>query len=312
MKILKLLEKISSLASRFMVLFVILIALIALIQPITFQWVVPRISILLGVVMFGMGMTLRVEDFRLVFQRPKDILAGVLAQFLIMPILALLLVKIFSLPPDLAIGVILVGTCPGGTASNVITYLARGDLALSVSLTMTTTILAPIVTPALTWILAGSWLEVSFSAMMLSIAQIVLLPIFLGIVINYFFRQFVQRIIKILPLVSVTAIILIVGGSVAVNSQRILETGLLVMCVVICHNLLGYTLGFIAAKILRMDAAKTRTLAIEVAMQNSGLATSLAMTHFGAAAAVPAVFFSVWHNISGSIAANYLSNRNKP
>lgn len=312
MKILKLLEKISSLASRFMVLFVILIAVIALIQPITFQWVVPRISILLGVVMFGMGMTLRVEDFRLVFQRPKDILAGVLAQFLIMPILALLLVKIFDLPPDLAIGVILVGTCPGGTASNVITYLARGDLALSVSLTMTTTILAPIVTPALTWILAGSWLEVSFSAMMLSIAQIVLLPIFLGIVINYFFRQFVQRIIKILPLVSVTAIILIVGGSVAVNSQRILETGLLVMCVVICHNLLGYTLGFIAAKILRMDAAKTRTLAIEVAMQNSGLATSLAMTHFGAAAAVPAVFFSVWHNISGSIAANYLSNRHKP
>lgn len=305
----KALEKLSAFISKYMAVFVILIAAIALYQPWTFKWAAPKVTLLLGIVMFGMGMTLQPRDFKLVFQRPHDVLVGALAQFTIMPLLAWLLAKGFNLPPDLAAGVILVGTCPGGTSSNVMTYLAKGDVALSVSMTMTTTILAPIVTPILTWVLAGEWVEISLRAMMLSIVQVVILPIVLGFVINYFFAKTVQKVIKLLPLVSVVAIVLIVGGVVAVSAQRIRETGLLIMGVVILHNLLGYGLGYVLAKALHMNLAKAKAISIEVGMQNSGLATSLALTHFGPTAAIPGAIFSVWHNISGSLAANYLASR---
>lgn len=305
----KSLEKLSAFISKYMAIFVIAIATIALFEPLTFKWAAPKVTILLGVVMFGMGMTLRIRDFKLVFQRPRDVFIGALAQFTIMPALAWLLAKGFGLPPELAAGVILVGTCPGGTSSNVMTYLARGDVALSVSMTMTTTILAPIVTPLLTWWLAGEWVEISLSAMMLSIVQVVILPIVLGIIINTFFEASVQKVVTLLPLISVTAIVLIVGGVVSVSSQRIMETGLLIMLVVMCHNLLGYGIGFLLAKLLHMNMAKAKAISIEVGMQNSGLATSLAMLHFGATAAIPGAIFSVWHNISGSLAANYLASR---
>ena len=307
----KFLEKLSGFISTYMAVFVILVAAVALFQPWTFKWVAPNIALLLGVVMFGMGMTLRIEDFALVFKRPKDVAVGALAQFTIMPGLAWLLATAFDLPPDLAAGVILVGTCPGGTSSNVMTYLARGDVALSVSMTMTTTLLAPIVTPLLTWWLAGAWVEISLGAMMLSIVQVVIVPIVAGLLLNTFFGERVQRAVKLLPLVSVVAIVLIVGGVVAVSSARIMETGLLVMLVVMCHNLFGYALGFVLAQTLGMSLAKTKAIAIEVGMQNSGLATSLALLHFGAAAAIPGAIFSVWHNISGSIAANLLARRMK-
>lgn len=302
-------EKISNFISKYMAAFVIIVAVIALLQPWTFKWAAPKITILLGIVMFGMGMTLRMKDFKLVFQRPFDVCVGALAQFTIMPLLAWVLAKGFALPPELAAGVILVGTCPGGTSSNVMTYLARGDVALSVSMTMTTTILAPVVTPLLTWWLAGEWVEISLAAMMLSIVQVVICPIVLGILINTFFEAQVQKAIKLLPLISVIAIVLIVGGVVAVSSQKILETGLLIMVVVMLHNLLGYALGFGVAKALKMNMSKSKAISIEVGMQNSGLATSLAMLHFGAAAAIPGAIFSVWHNISGSLAANYLAAR---
>lgn len=305
----KFMERVSAFISKYMAVFVIFIAAIALFQPWTFKWAASKVTILLGIVMFGMGMTLKLNDFRLVFQRPRDVFIGALAQFTIMPTLAWLLATIFNLPPDLAAGVILVGTCPGGTSSNVMTYLAKGDVALSVSMTMTTTILAPIVTPLLTWWLAGAWVDVSFTAMMMSIIQVVILPIVLGIIINTFFSSTVDKFIKLLPLVSVIAIVLIVGGVVAVSSQRIMETGLLVMGIVVLHNLGGYAIGFGIAKALHMNIAKVKAISIEVGMQNSGLATSLAMMHFGAAAAIPGAIFSVWHNISGSIAANYLAAR---
>ncbi len=307
--IMRFLEKLSAFISKYMAVFVILVAAISLFQPWTFKWAAPKITILLGIVMFGMGTTLRLRDFRLVFQRPKDVLVGALAQFTIMPGLAWLLAKGFNLPPELAAGVILVGTCPGGTSSNVMTYLARGDVALSVSMTMTTTILAPVVTPLLTWWLAGAWVDISLSAMMLSIVQVVIVPIVGGILVNTLFGNFVQKFVKLLPLISVVAIVLIVGGVVSVSSQRIMETGALIMLVVMLHNLLGYALGFGVAKALHMNLAKSKAISIEVGMQNSGLATSLAMMHFGAAAAIPGAIFSVWHNISGSLAANYLASR---
>ena len=292
-----------------MSLLVIVVAVIALLQPWTFAWAASKITILLGIVMFGMGMTLRFKDFKLIFQRPRDVLIGALAQFTIMPLIAFLIVKIFSLPPELAIGVILVGTCPGGTSSNVMTYIAKGDIALSVSMTMLTTILSPIVTPLLMLLLAGEWIEISLSAMMISILQVVILPIALGITINAALGNVVKKFTKYLPLISILAIILIVGGVVSVNEAKIIEVGLMVAIVVIIHNLLGYGLGFVISKIMKMEISKAKAISIEVGMQNSGLATSLAITHFGAAAAIPGAIFSVWHNISGSIVANYLANK---
>mgnify|MGYP000011153750 FL=1 len=305
----KTLEAISNFISKYMAAFVIIVAAIALFMPWTFTWPAKYVTYLLGIVMFGMGMTLRFEDFKLVFKRPKDVFIGALAQFTIMPALAWVLATLFQLPPELAVGVILVGTCPGGTSSNVMTYLARGDVALSVSMTMTTTILAPIVTPILSWWLAGAWIDISLQAMMISIIQVVVVPIALGIIINKFFGDFVRKAIKLLPLISVIAIVLIVGGVVSVSAQKIMETGLLIMAVVILHNMLGYALGFAIAKALKMDMAKSKAISIEVGMQNSGLATSLAMMHFGAVAAIPGAIFSVWHNISGSLAANYLAGK---
>ena len=305
------LEQLSNIVSRYMALFVILIAGVSLFQPWTFIWTVPWITILLGIVMFGMGMTLRFEDFKLVLQRPRDVFIGTVAQFGIMPLLAWGLAHLFSLPPELAAGVILVGTCPGGTSSNVMTYLARGDVALSVSMTMASTILAPIMTPLLTLWLAGQWIDIPAEKMMISIAQVVIAPILLGILINHFFERPVQKVVKVLPLISVVAIVLIVGGVVSANAGRIIETGALIMVVVMCHNLLGYALGFLVAKVLGMNMAKVKAVSIEVGMQNSGLATSLALLHFGPAAAIPGALFSVWHNISGSLAANYLSRRIK-
>ena len=323
------LSRLSDFVSKYMAPLVIIAAAIALFEPSSFTWAAPKITVLLGIVMFGMGMTLKLRDFKLVFQRPRDVFIGALAQFTIMPLLAWCLVRAFSLPPELAAGVILVGTCPGGTSSNVMTYLARGDVALSVSMTMTTTILTPIVTPLLTWWLAGAWVDISLTAMMLSILQIVILPIVLGIILNSLFEAQIQadakqshhapasaltrpcasKAVKILPIVSVLTIILIAGGVVSVNARRIMETGLLIMLVVMCHNLLGYGIGFLLAKACHMNIAKVKAISIEVGMQNSGLAASLAMLHFGAAAAIPGAIFSVWHNISGSLAANYFSGK---
>ena len=307
--IMKFLEAVSNFVSKWMALLVILMAAVSLFWPWTFKWTTPYVTYLLGIVMFGMGMTLRFKDFQLVFQRPKDVIIGALAQFTIMPGLAWLLATLFHLPPELAVGVILVGTCPGGTSSNVMTYLSRGDVALSVSMTMTTTILAPIVTPLLTWWLAGAWVDVSLKAMLVSIVQVVVVPILLGIIINKLFGDFVRKVVKLLPLVSVVAIIIIVGAVVSANAAMILKTGLLVMGVVMLHNVLGYCLGFLIAKALRMNLAKAKAVSIEVGMQNSALAVTLAMMHFSPAAAIPGAVFSVWHNISGSIAANFLSSK---
>lgn len=301
--------RVSDFFVKYMALLVIIVSAVALIIPSAFTWVTPHVTIFLGIVMFGMGMTLRVQDFRAVFQRPRDVLIGVVAQFTIMPLLAYVLARIFALPPELAAGVILVGTCPGGTASNVITYLARGDVALSVSMTMTSTILAPVVTPLLTWWLVGAWIQVSLLEMFLSIAQIVVAPIVLGIAANAFFGKFIQRVVKILPLISILAIILIMGAVISVNADKILEVGATICIVVMLHNLFGCALGFTAAKFFQMNLSKAKAVSLEVGMQNSGLAASLALLHFGAAAAIPGAIFSVWHNISGSIIASFFAKQ---
>ncbi len=306
------LRRLSRIFSKYMALIVIAMALTALFCPNAVSFIkTSYINTLLGIVMFGMGLTLKPNDFRILFSHPKDVLIGTVAQFLIMPLLAFLLVKAFSLTPELAVGVILVGTCPGGTSSNVMTYLAKGDVALSVGITSASTILAPVMTPLLTYVYAGKTVDVNMLSMFLSIIQVVLLPIAIGFAVNRFFSRFAEKAIDVLPLVSTLAIVAIVGAVVSANAARLMGCGLLILIIVVQHNLLGYALGYAAAKLLKMDTTKRRAVAIEVGMQNSGLATSLATVHFAQypLATIPGAVFSVWHNVSGAILANVFLRR---
>lgn len=303
----KTLEKISDFFGKYMAFIVLIVAALALFAPGTCLWVQTSwVNYLLMIVMFGMGLTLKLEDFKLVFTRPKDILIGCVAQFTVMPLLAFVLGKIFGLDAALLAGVILVGTCPGGTSSNVITYLSKGDVALSVGMTSVNTLLAPLLTPAITYLLLRTTVTVDPISMFLSIIKVVIIPIALGFIINKLFGKVTQKLVKVLPTISVIAICLIVAAVVSHNSEKIMTTGLVVFAVVILHNLLGYACGFGIGRLLHMSVPKTKAISIEIGMQNSGLATSLAGTAFPdlAMATVPGAIFSVWHNISGAILAN--------
>ena len=308
----KFLEKLSDFFGKWMALIVIAVAALALFAPQTCLWIKTSwINWLLGIVMFGMGLTLKMSDFKVVFSRPKDIIIGFIAQFTLMPLIAFLLTKAFNLPTEIAVGVILVGTCPGGTSSNVMTYLSKGDVPLSVGMTAVSTLFAPLMTPLLTLLYAGQRVDVNAVAMFLSIVKVVLVPITLGLVCNYFFEKVTREIVRILPLISTIAIIMIIASVVSANSARLKTVGLIVVLVVILHNLLGYAAGYGVGKLLRLNTTKCRALSIEVGMQNSGLATSLAATHFAQypLATIPGAVFSVWHNISGAVYANFLANR---
>ncbi len=303
----RVLEKISDFFGTYMAFIVLAVAALALFAPGMCLWVQTSwVNYLLMVVMFGMGLTLKLDDFKLVFTRPKDIIVGCLAQFTVMPILAWILGKVFQLDPALMAGVVLVGTCPGGTSSNVITYLSKGDVPLSVGMTSVNTLLAPFLTPAITYFLLRTTVTVDMVSMFMSIVKVVILPIALGFVINKMFGKTTQKMVKVLPSVSVIAICLIVAAVVSHNAEKIMSTGVLVFVVVILHNLLGYACGFLVGKLLQLNIAKTKALSIEIGMQNSGLATSLAGTAFPtlAMATVPGAVFSVWHNISGAVLAN--------
>ncbi len=301
------LRKISRFFSKYMALIVIAMAVWALMMPETVSFIkTSYINTLLGIVMFGMGLTLKPQDFRIVFSHPKDVVIGTIAQFTIMPLLAFVLSRAFGLSPELTVGVILVGTCPGGTSSNVMTYLSKGDVALSVGITSVSTVLAPVMTPLLTYIYAGKTVDVNMLSMFLSIIQVVILPIVVGFAINHFFARFAERAADVLPLVSTLAIVAIVGAVVSANAARLVNCGFLVLGIVVLHNILGYVLGYGAGKLMKMDTTKCRAVSIEVGMQNSGLATSLATVHFAQypLATIPGAVFSVWHNVSGAILAN--------
>ena len=306
----KALEKVSDFVGKYMAAIVIVVAALALLFPGPFSVVKTAwVNTLLGIVMFGMGLTLKPEDFKVVFSRPKDVVVGCVAQFTLMPFLAWALTQVFHLPTELAIGVILVGTCPGGTSSNVMTYLSKGDVALSVGMTAVSTVLAPFLTPLLTLLYAGQRVDVNPVNMFLSIVKVVLVPIALGFVVNHFFHAFTQNAVRVLPLISTTAIVLIICAVVSANSAKIMTSGLLILAVVILHNLLGYLTGFGVGKLLKLDSTKCRAISIEVGMQNSGLATSLAAAHFAQypLATIPGAVFSVWHNISGAVLANFFA-----
>ena len=303
-------KKICNFISRWMGVLVLLTALFALLFPETFSVLKPTmINPLLGVVMFGMGLTLKFEDFKIVFSRPKDVIIGCLAQFTVMPLLAWSLAKGFSLSDELALGVVLVGCCPGGTASNVITYLAKGDLALSVGMTGVSTLLAPILTPLLTWLMAGERVDVDVVSMFLSILWVVILPIVAGLVFRSLMPKVTEQAVAYLPALSSLAIALIVAIIVSANSAKLMVGGWLIMLVVMLHNVCGLLVGYMLARLLGMEMKKRVAVSIEVGMQNSGLASSLATLHFAAypMATIPGALFSVWHNISGAVMAKVYS-----
>ena len=306
--------KICNWISRWMAVIVLLTAAAALLWPQTVGVIKTSwISWLLGIVMFGMGLAMHWDDFRVLFVRPKDIIIGFLAQTTIMPLLAWALTQVFSLPPEIAVGVVLVGCCPGGTASNVITYLAGGDLALSIGITSVSTLLSPLLPPILTYLVAGKYVDVDFWSMFMSIVQVIILPIALGLLVKKFVPLPEKVIKNVLPAISTIAITMIVGAVVSANADKLLHCGLLVIAVVVLHNILGFLVGFLLGKALRLSKKKCTAISIEVGMQNSGLACSLAQQHFQAMAlaTVPGAIFSVWHNISGSIYARLLKTWNE-
>ena len=281
----------------------ILLCAISLLFNSSFSGLQFAIVPLLSGVMFMMGLTLSKADFQRIVASPKPVVVGVVLQFLLMPLLALVLAKMLQLNTQLTAGMVLVGSCAGGTASNVMCYLAKGDVALSISMTMTSTLVGVIATPLLCSFYLSETVSVDTSGLLLSIVQIVFVPVLLGVICNHYLRTGITRIEKYLPTLSMLLILLIIAIIVALNASSLAETGLLVLVAVVLHNTLGLTGGFYCSRLLGLDLKQSQTIAIEVGMQNSGLGVALALEFFSATAALPGALFSIWHNISGSLLA---------
>ena len=294
---------------RWFPLWALLASALAYVHPAPFASAGAAIVPLLALVMFGMGMTLTSADFLAVLRRPAVVLLGVGLQFLLMPLLAWLLAGGAALPPELAAGVVLLGSCPGGTASNVMCYLARGDVALSITLTAVSTVLAVVATPLLTWLYVGERVPVPVTGLLLSTAEIVLLPVLLGLVINHAFGAHLRRLKSGFPVLSMAAIVAIIAIIVALNRGSVEQLVPLLVAVVMLHNVAGLALGYCLPRIMGRSETECRTLAIEVGMQNSGLAVALATEHFSSLAALPGALFSIWHNLTGSLLAGRWSRR---
>ncbi|WP_338694564.1 bile acid:sodium symporter family protein [Streptomyces sp. Q6] len=279
--------------------------------PGTFAGWGTNVPYLLGVVMFCMGLTMTLDDFKGVARRPWAVGLGLVAHYVIMPGLGWAIAHALGLSPQLAAGVILVGCAPSGTASNVVTFLARGDVALSVSVATVSTVLAPLITPPLTLLLAGAYLPVDAGSMMTDILKTVLLPVIAGLLVRLVLGRYVHRLLGLLPWLSALTIAVIVAVVVAGSAEAIRSAAALVLLAVVLHNGLGLALGYGAGKLARLGPPASRAMAFEVGMQNSGLAASLATAHFSPLAALPAAVFSVWHNVSGALVAAWMSYRAK-
>lgn len=282
---------------------------LALLYPPTFSWIAPHISLGLGIIMFGMGLTLKFQDFTRVVRQWRMVTMGVGLQYLLMPTIAWTLCQILDLPPAVAVGVILLGCCPSGTASNVITYFAKADVPLSVVMTLVSTLLAPLATPMLMELFAGHRVQVDFWAMVRSVFWIVVFPLLDGLILRHFLRDRLQPAIKIFPAISALTICAVIACVVSLNQKHILDFPGLVILAVILHNGLGYITGFWGARVLGADTLTARTISIEVALQNSGLAAALATVFFGPQAALPGAIFSLWQNISGITLARFWAGR---
>ena len=299
----KYLSFLNSLVTNFFTFWIIFFSAIAYLHPSHFEGLKTLIVPTLGIIMFGMGMTLTLDDFKRVFLRPKDIGVGVATQYLAMPFFGFILAEAFGLDPLIAAGVVLVGSCPGGTSSNVITYLARGDVAFSVTMTSVSTIISPLMLPLMMYVYAGQWIDVQVFELFMKTVQIILLPVVVGLILRAIIKDRIKYVLPVLPSISAAAIIFIVAVIVAANAEAIATVGLVVTVVAIIHNFLGFSVGYGVARFFEMDVTRARAVSIEIGMQNSGLAVALANTFFGTLAALPGAIFSVWMNISGSALA---------
>lgn len=304
-------KRIFKFIEKYYFIIILLSVAVSLVFPNSFQWVLSNyggvnlLNLLLSIVLFTMGTTLKVEDFTNVFKKPKEISVGIATQYIAMPLIALALAKIFSLNEALTVGLILVGTVPGGTASDVITFLSDGDVALSVSLTAISTVIAPIITPLITLVLIGNHIHFNPVDMFLSIIEIVIIPIMIGLILNSKFPDFCERLKDYLPALSAIVICLIVAGVIGANKQAILTSSSIIILVIMMQYFIAMMLGFGVGYLAGMDRKQIVTVAIELAFQNSGLSTGLAKAHFPslAQATVPGALYSVWQNFAGSILA---------
>lgn len=291
--------------TRLFPLWALLLSVLAYYMPSSFTGISPFISYLLMLIMFTMGVTLRISDFKRVVTRPAPVIICTFIHYLIMPLAAWLLAKAFDMPADLAVGMILVGSVASGTASNVMIYLARGDVALSVTISSVSTLVGVFATPLLTLLYADTSISVNVMGMLLSILQIVIIPIIAGLAIHHIFSETVKKIEPFLPSLSMICILAIISAVVASSQSHIASVGFMVAIAVILHNGIGLIGGYWGGRLFGFDESTCRTLAIEVGMQNSGLAATLGAQYFGAMAALPGALFSVWHNLSGSLLAGY-------
>lgn len=304
-------KRIFKFIEKYFFIIILLAVGISLLYPNSFAWVLSEysginiINLLLSIVLFTMGTTLKVDDFINVFKNPKEIAAGISAQYIIMPLIAFCLASAFSLDTALTVGIILVGTVPGGTASDVITFLAKGDVALSVSLTAVSTVISPILTPLITLLLIGNQIQFNPVDMFISIVEIVIVPIAIGLTLNYKFPDFCEKLKDYLPAISSIVICLIVAGVIGANKQAILTSSMIIIVVIVLQYFIAMGLGFAIGHLVGMGRKQILTVAIELAFQNSGLSTSLAKTHFPSLsqATVPGALYSVWQNFAGSILA---------
>ena len=295
--------------TRLFPLWALLLSAAAYFSPSTFTPIGAYVTILLTLIMLTMGVTLTVDDFKRIVKRPAPVAAGIVLHYLVMPLAAWLIAKLFRMPPDLTAGMVLVGSVASGTASNVMIYLSRGDVALSVTISTLSALVSVFATPLLTELYVDASIHVDVHAMLMSIVQIVVVPIVLGLLVNIFCGKLVRRVEPYLSLVSMVAILLIIAAVVAGSQAHIASVGLVVLLGVILHNALGLLGGYWGGRLLGFDEAICRTLAIEVGMQNSGLAAALGKLYFTPLAALPGALFSVWHNLSGSLLAGYWRGR---
>jgi bile acid:Na+ symporter, BASS family len=306
------LTRVADFAARWFAALIVAGGAVGLLLPEPSAALAPAIPWLLGVIMFGMGLTLAPRDFAVVARHPQAVAVGVVSQFLLMPMLGWGVGTALGFSAALLVGMVLVGSAPGGTASNVIVYLAKGDVALSVAMTTVSTLLAPVLTPLLVLWLAGSTLPVDAGGLFVSIVQVVLLPVLGGVAVRLAARRFVERILTVLPLVSTTGIVVVVAAVVGANVDAVRSTGPLLLLAVLLHNGLGLLLGYYAARASGLDEPRRRAISVEVGMQNSGLAATLATVHFAPLAALPAAIFSIWHNLSGATLASFWARRPVP
>lgn len=291
--------------NRLFPLWVTLFAMLAIVAPPLFTRYASWVEMLLVVIMFAMGLTLSKDDFVAVFKAPLPVFIGVTLQFLLMPLAALGVSRVMGLSSELLTGMVLVGATAGGAASCVMSWLAGGRVALSVSITLISTLTSVVLTPLIAWLLIGQWVEMPVGVMLIGIAQLVFMPVAIGTVVHHFLQRYIPFVEPALATLAMAAIVLIIAIVVAINTGRLASLGPLLAVAVIVHNTIGLASGYGISRLCGLDQRSARAVALEVGMQNSGLAVGLANQFINAGTALPGALFSVWHNVSGALLAGY-------